>query len=359
MKVTLLMSPGRRQWLGLEGKLVLEEEKHTARTWERRGASTASKSTSDAGPQHGEEDSTSRESTSDPGPQHGEEDNTASKSTSDPGPQHGEEDSAASKSISTSDPGPQHGEEESTVRESTSEPEEDSTARESTSEPGPQHGEEDNAASGLTSDPRPQHGKEVSTGNEIPIASRPPESEPTRKERTCGRCSEAISFDSTYYKCLGHLCRGALNSEMCPTFHLKTVLAITDYYLCEKCEPDLTDVEGHQHKWWHSLLIISQSYLATEDAPKASETTSTAGVPDVLSKGKTGEEPPLSISSLNERISGLEEKLDLTRQALEGRLTTTMETLEERVTRLEAKLDTSLEELKQLLMQVLSNRTNL
>ena len=116
-------------------------------------------------------------------------------------------------------------------------------------------------------------------------------------------------------------------------------------------------MEGHQHKWWHSLLIIPKSYLATEDTPKASETTSE--VPNVLSKGINGEEAPPSISSLNEKISGLEEKLDSTRQALESRLTTTMETLEERVTRLEAKLDTSVEELKQLLMQVLSNRTNL
>jgi hypothetical protein len=354
MKVTLLMSPGRRQWLGLEGKLVLEEEKHAARTLERRGASTASKSTSNAGPQHGEEDSTAGESTSNTGPQHGE-DSTVRESTSDAGPQHGEEDSTDRESTSDT-------EEDSTAKKSTSDPElqpgeEDSTARESTSEPGPQHGEEASAATGLTSDPGPQHGEEVSAGNEIPNDSRPPVSEPTRKERTCGRCSDAISFDSTYYKCLGHLCRGALNSELCPTFHPKIVLAITDYYLCEKCEPDLTDVEGHQHKWWHSLLIISKSYLATEDAPKASETTSE--VPDVLSKGKTGEAAPPSISSLNEKISGLEEKLDSTRQALEGRLTTTMETLEERVTRLEAKLDTSVEQLKQLLMQVLSNRTNL
>jgi len=37
-----------------------------------------------------------------------------------------------------------------------------------------------------------------------------------RKERTCGRCSDSISFDSTYYKCLGHLCRGAFNDEMHP-----------------------------------------------------------------------------------------------------------------------------------------------
>jgi hypothetical protein len=236
MKGTLLMSPGRRQWLGLEGKIVLEEEKHAARTLERRGASTASRPTSDAGSQHGEE---------------------------------------------------------------------------------------------------------VSTGNGISIDS---EYEPIRKQRTCGRCSDAISFDSTYYKCLGHLCRGALNSEICPTFHLKVVLAITDYYLCEKCEPDLTDVEGHQHKWWHSLLIIPKSYLATEDTPKASETTSITEVPDALSEGITGEETPPSISSLNEKISGLEEKLDSTRQALEGRVT---------------RLDTSVEELKQLLMQVLSNRTNL
>ena len=384
MKVTLLMSPERRQWLGLEGKLVLEEENHAARTWERRRGGTASKPTSDAGPQHGEEDSTTRESMSDPGSQHGEEDSIANKSTSDPGPQ---EDGTARKS--TSDPEPQHGEEDSTARESTLEQEnqheeEDSTASTSTSDPGPQHEEEDGTASKSTSDLGPQHGEEENTARESTSEPENPhkeevsttresksepgpghgeegstgdqisESEPPRKERACGRCTDAISFDSTYYKCLGHLCRGALNSEMCPTFHLKIVLAITDYYLCEKCEPDLTDVEGHQHKWWHSLLIIPKSYLATEDTPKASETTSTAEVPDALSEGKTGEEAPPSISSLTENISGLEEKLDSTRQALEGRLTTTMETLEERVTRLEAKLDTSVEELKQLLMQVLS-----
>jgi hypothetical protein len=142
---------------------------------------------------------------------------------------------------------------------------------------------------------------------------------------------------------------------------LKIVPAITDYYLCEKCEPDLTDLEQHQHKWWHSLLIIPKSYLVTEDAStEVSETTSTAEVPGAISQEEIGEEPP---PSLNERISGIEEKLDLTRQALEGRLKTTMATLEgtleERVTRLEAKLDTSVEELKQLLMQVLSNRTDL
>ena len=344
MKVTLLMSPGRRQWLGLEGKLIPEEEKHAARTWKRGGASTAIKSMSDPGPQHGEEDSAVRESTLEP-----EEDSSARKSTSDAELQHGEQDSTTKESKSKPEP-----EEDSITRKSTSDPEpqhggEDSAARESTSEPGPQHGEEDSAASRSTSDPRPQHGEEVSTGNGIPIDSRPPVSEPTRKERTCGRCSDAISFDSTYYKCLGHLCRGALNSEMCSTFHFKIVSAITDYYLCEKCEPDLMDVEGHQHKWWHSLLIIPKSYLATEDTLKASETTSS--VLNVLSRGKTGEEAPPSISSLNEKISGLEEKLDSTRQALEGRL----ETLEERITR----LDTSVEELKQLLMQVLSNRTNL
>jgi hypothetical protein len=391
LKVTLLMSPGRRQWLGLEGKLVLEEEKHAARTWERREASTANKPTSDAGPQRGEEDSTARESISNPGSQHGEEDSTASKSTLDPDSQHGGEDSTASKL--TPNPEPQHGEEDSTAMESTSEPgnqheeedstagesmsnpgpqheEEDSTARKSTSDPGPQHGEEDSTAKESTSDPGnprdeedstarkstsesgPEHGEEDSTRDEISIDS---ESEPIRKQRACGRCSDAISFHSTYYKCLGHLCRGALNSEMCPTFHLEFVLAITDYYLCGKCEPDLTDVERHQHKWWHSLLIIPKSYLAAEDAPKASETQSTAEVPAVLSEGKTGEEAPPSISSLNEKISRLNEKLDSTRQALEGRLTTTMETLEKRVTR----LDTSVEELKQLLMQVLSNRTNL
>jgi chromosome segregation ATPase len=99
--------------------------------------------------------------------------------------------------------------------------------------------------------------------------------------------------------------------------------------------------------------------LATEDPSKVAETTSTAEVSGAISKEKTGEDAPPSISSLNERISGIEEKLDSTRQALEGRLTTTMATLEERVTRLEAKLDTSVEELKQLLMQVLSNRPDL
>ena len=254
MKLTLLMSPGRRQWLGLEGKLILEEENHAASTWRRREASAASESMSNPGPQNGDGDG---------------------------------------------------------------------------------------------------------TGNKIPNDSRPPESEPTRKERICGRCSDSISFDSTYYKCLGHICRGALKAERCRAPKFKIVPAITDYYLCEKCEPDLTDLEQHQHKWWHSLLIIPKSYLATEDALKVSETTSAAEVPSAVSKEKTGEEAPPSISSLNERISGIEEKLDSTRQALEGRLTTTMATLEERVTRLEAKLDTSVEELKQLLMQVLSNRTDL
>jgi len=143
----------------------------------------------------------------------------------------------------------------------------------------------------------------------------------------------------------------------CTQFPIK--LWITDYYLCAKCEPDLTDLEGHQHKWWHSLLIIPKNYLATEDAAKLSETTSTAEDASTISKDKTGEETTLSISSLNERISGIEAKLDSTRQALEDRLTATMATLEDRVTRLEAKLDTSVEELKQLLMQVLSNRTDL
>jgi hypothetical protein len=113
MKCTLLISPGGRQWLGLEGKLILEEEKHAASTRERLGASTASESTSNPGPQNGEEDG---------------------------------------------------------------------------------------------------------TGNEIPNDSRRPESEPTRKERTCGRCSDSISFDTTYYKCLGHLCRGALKAERCTAF---------------------------------------------------------------------------------------------------------------------------------------------
>jgi uncharacterized coiled-coil protein SlyX len=117
-------------------------------------------------------------------------------------------------------------------------------------------------------------------------------------------------------------------------------------------------LEQHQHKWWHSLLIIPKSYLATEDASKVSETTSTVEGPGAISQEEIGEEAPPSIS-LDERISGMEEKLDSTRQALEGRLTTTVATLERRAMRLEAKLDTSVEELKQLLMQVLSNRTDL
>jgi len=101
--------------------------------------------------------------------------------------------------------------------------------------------------------------------------------------------------------------------------------------------------------------------LATEDAAKLSETTSTAEDPSAISKDKTGEEAAPSISSLNERISGIEAKLDSTRRALEDRSTTTMATLEDRVTRLEAKLDTSVEELKQLLMQLLArgNHTDL
>jgi hypothetical protein len=114
MKLTLLISPGRRQWLGLEGKLILEEEKHAASIRARLGASPTSESTSNPGPQNGEEDSTT---------------------------------------------------------------------------------------------------------NENPNDSQPPESEPTRNlERTCGRCSDSISFDTTYYKCLGHLCRGALKAERCTTF---------------------------------------------------------------------------------------------------------------------------------------------
>jgi len=133
---------------------------------------------------------------------------------------------------------------------------------------------------------------------------------------------------------------------------------ITDYYLCEKCEPDLTDLEQHEHRWWHSLLIIPNNSSGTEVVPSASETIPSARIPDAISEEKIGAEASTSIS-LNERISTVEEKLDSTRQSLQDRLTSTTATLEDRITRLEVKLDTNMEELKQLLVQVLSSRKDL
>ena len=124
---------------------------------------------------------------------------------------------------------------------------------------------------------------------------------------------------------------------------------ITDYYLCEKCEPDLTDLEQHEHKWWHSLLIIPKNSFGTEVVPKASETIPSAQIPDATSEEKFEEEALASIS-LNKRISMMEEKLDSTRQTLEDHLASTTATLEGRMKR----LDTNMEELKQLLVQVLS-----
>jgi hypothetical protein len=128
---------------------------------------------------------------------------------------------------------------------------------------------------------------------------------------------------------------------------------ITDYYLCEKCEPDLTDLDQHQHKWWHSLLIIPQCSSGTEVVPKVPETVPSSQIAGATSEDKDGGEVSTSIS-VNEKISAMEEKLDLTRQALEDRLASTTATLEDRMTRLEAKLDTDMEELKRLLVQLLS-----
>jgi len=118
VKATLLMSAGRRQWLGLEGKLTLEEESHAANTRDRRGAgreedSTASKSTSTAGPQNGAEGSTASELTSNPELQNGEGDSTASELTPKPGPRNGEEGSIVSEL--TSNPDSQIGEEDNTT----------------------------------------------------------------------------------------------------------------------------------------------------------------------------------------------------------------------------------------------------
>jgi len=117
MKATLLMPNGRRQWLGLEGKLALEEERHASSTQERR------------------------------------EPTTVSESNLSPDPQGDSSDSEISDASQSPD------------------------------------------------------------ASQFLDISQSPDSEPIRKERICGRCSESISFDSTYYKCLGHSCHGASNTS--------------------------------------------------------------------------------------------------------------------------------------------------
>ena len=65
----------------------------------------------------------------------------------------------------------------------------------------------------------PNEDAETNTGNQataqdfgdsaakvILIVARP-------RSYTCGRCSEGIDLDSTFYRCVGHLCRGAFKRQ--------------------------------------------------------------------------------------------------------------------------------------------------
>lgn len=122
------------------------------------------------------------------------------------------------------------------------------------------------------------------------------------------------------------------------------LLLLVEFYVCAKCGSSKEDVEGSQHKWWHTLLTLrddiveheSQRRTPIDAAPETTKPTTEK------TSQENGLNEPLHDSIVSAINSMVEEKMS----SLESNLKANNSALDERITGLEAKMDHLIVELK-------------
>lgn len=231
------------------------------------------------------------------------------------------------------------GEDEAVPQEMAELPQENETEKQGT--PTPPIGEEDNKVE------IKGNGDTSPEDAETKIADRVPESTPLNKLFVCGRCVEPISWDSDFFRCVGHSCQ-SMSLHFFFTFHaLTSAIESVDYYLCQKCLPERFDANEDDHQWWHSLLCLRKDLIVntSSDTP-SSEVIETNERPkaDATDEVANDDKPAVSDSTINVRISNIEEKLSIL-----DNIHSCNSALEQKVERLEAKLDNVMAALETLL----------
>ncbi|PPQ83088.1 hypothetical protein CVT25_003792 [Psilocybe cyanescens] len=128
---------------------------------------------------------------------------------------------------------------------------------------------------------------------------------PARTVLKCGSCDEAIQVESEFFKCIGHSC--------------------ISLYFCKHCAMHYPRKEAPEgiHEWWHSLLCLRKDLILGhwDNTPitQGGESDETRAIqsPDDIIHARIGKlEDKLdtiyaSNASLEERVKGLEAKIDI------------------------------------------------
>ncbi|KJA23767.1 hypothetical protein HYPSUDRAFT_66143 [Hypholoma sublateritium FD-334 SS-4] len=166
---------------------------------------------------------------------------------------------------------------------------------------------------------------------------------------TCSHCQQIILLDdvTTFYKCFRHSCR--------------------DYWVCETCaDQQFTDDNPDGHEWWHSLIVLRREILVDADETVPEKKASKAlNVEATDKKKRNAVSPDAIVAAIGNRISAVEEKLDGTNSMLQDTLSLLLKdriqvtsdnfdskpqfsnrALEERMSNLEDKVDMMVAELR-------------
>jgi hypothetical protein len=178
----------------------------------------------------------------------------------------------------------------------------------------------------------------------------------TSSQFTCDRCAAPISLEATFYRCVGHSCRGASFYNNCRHRGLRVLNHSADFFICGPCESVRVDSDAGNadgHHWWHSLLVLRKSLIEpvpeTPSNTKVESTqTETQTVAGDLPSSDEGPHTALAsavvtrISDVEDKfhaaLAAMEGKVDSTRVALESQIGSTTTNLEERMAKLDDKM---------------------
>jgi phage shock protein A len=147
----------------------------------------------------------------------------------------------------------------------------------------------------------------------------------------------------------------------------------SDFFICGQCEsiPSDSDAKNDDHKWWHSLLVLRKSLIESVLETTSSKVETNGTQAEAQSAVVNSDLPPTDdnnldtnphsalISGLVTRISAVEDKLHVTHTVMEDKVDSTkvalkgqLSSIEERVVNIEnrvEKLDDKITELMKML----------